>query len=452
MHRVLFVVYYFPPSGGPGVQRCLKFIRYLPRFGWEPLVLTVPETADFQVRDETLLGDVPSGLVIRRTRCPEPYGLYRALTRQRGAVSLDVSSQSAAERGPLRRLLRAARATILIPDGRMAWRPHAVRGGLDLRRAVGFDAIFSSGPPFTAHLIGRDLHRRTGCPWVADYRDPWTTATFYPARPRCARRIDERYESSCVHAATRTLVVGEEMAREFRRRHADVDPARFVVLPNGFDPADFADVPHAPPREFRITHAGSLFRGRAPEAFLAAIVDLMREHPGFAGRVRLCFAGRLDAEIRARLTRPPLDRVTELPGYLPHRESVALLRRSRLLLLAIGTDAQARSMVTGKIYEYLASGVPILALAPPDGDAARLIASTGTGWVFGPEDHAGVLAHLRSLWDQEHEREDDPSAVTAPRQFGCVRNEEEIRRYSRREQAHRLAEILQAACDGAATP
>lgn len=445
MRRVLFVVYYFPPSGGPGVQRCLKFIRYLPEFGWEPCVLTVPESADFQVRDASLLAEVPRGLIVRRTRCPEPYGLYRTLTGQRGPVSLDLASHSAQERRPLRRLLRALRATLFIPDGRMAWRPHAVRGGLDLLRTAGYDAILSSGPPFTCHLIGRELHRRTGRPWIADYRDPWTTATFYPARPRWARRIDERYEAACVREAARSLVVGEAMALEFRGRYAELDPQRFVVLPNGFDPADFTGVAYQAPREFRVTHSGSLFRGRAPEAFLQAVADLMTEREDFAERVRLCFAGRLDDEVRARLAAPPFERVAELPGYLPHRESVALLRRSRLLLLSTGADAQARSMVTGKVYEYLAAGVPILALAPPDGDAARLIASTGAGWVFAPEDRAGVLAHLRRLWQEECAREARAPAAGGPPQFGCVRDEAEIQRYSRREQTRRLADVLRDA-------
>lgn len=450
MRRVLFVVYYFPPSGGPGVQRCLKFIRYLPEFGWEPCVLTVPESADFQVRDATLLSEVPPGLIVRRTRCPEPYGLYRTLTGQRGPVSLDLTSHSSHERKPLRRLLRMFRATLFIPDGRMAWRPPAVRGGRALLRSPGYDAILSSGPPFTCHLIGRDLHRRTGRPWIADYRDPWTTATFYPARPRWARRIDERYEATCVREAARSLIVGEAMASEFRRRYPELDPERFVVLPNGFDPADFAGIAYRQPREFRITHSGSLFRGRAPEAFLQAVAELMAERADFAERVRLCFAGRLDDEVRARLGAPPFDRVAELPGYLAHRESVALLRRSRLLLLATGTDAQARSMVTGKVYEYLAAGVPILGLAPPDGDAARLIARTGAGWVFAPEDRAGMRAHLQRLWEQECLDGEETAEATAPPQFGCVRDELEIRRYSRREQTRRLAEVLEEAVTGAA--
>jgi glycosyltransferase involved in cell wall biosynthesis len=442
MRRVLFVVYYFPPSGGPGVQRALKFIRYLPQFGWEPLVLTVPETAEFQVRDESLRAEVAPGLRVVRARCPEPYGLYRALTGQRASVSLDVSSQSSAEGRPVRRLLRALRATLFSPDGRMAWRPHAVRAGSRLARDPGFDAIFSSGPPFTCHVIGRDLHRRTGRPWVADYRDPWTTATFYPARPGWARRVDERLEASCVREAARSVVVGDGMAEEFRRRYATIDPERFLVIPNGYDPADFEGVPHEPPDVFRITHAGSLFRGRAPEAFLAALADRMAERPDFAARLRLCFAGRLDEEIRARLARPPFDRAVELPGYLPHAQSVRLLRRSRLLLLATGSDAQSRSMVTGKIYEYLASGVPIVALAPPDGDAARLIARTGAGWVLDPDDRAGIGAHLRRLWDEESR---SGARTTEPAQFGLARDAREIERYSRREETRRLAEVLESA-------
>jgi glycosyltransferase involved in cell wall biosynthesis len=249
-----------------------------------------------------------------------------------------------------------------------------------------------------------------------------------------------------VRGAARSLVVGEEMAREFRRRYPDLPDGRFVVLPNGYDPADFAGVPYLAPPEFRVTHSGSLFRGRAPEAFLAAVADLMRRREDFARAVRICFAGRLDEGIRARLAEPPLDQAVELPGYLPHRESVALLRRSRLLLLATGSDAQARSMVTGKIYEYLASGVPILALAPRDGDAARLLARTGAGWAFDPEDREGVARQLRRIWDDAGAGGLGPAGT--PPQFGCVRDEAEIRSYSRREQARRLAGLLQSVTAG----
>ncbi len=446
MRRVLMILYYFPPSGGPGVQRGLKFVRYLPEFGWEPIVLTVGENADFMVRDETLCREIPPGLRVVRTRCPEFYGLYRTVTQQSGA-SLDVTSQSHGEQRPVRRMLRWLRGAIFVPDGRMAWTPFAVSAGVRLLRESRCQVIFSSGPPFTCHAIGRALHRRSRLPWVADYRDPWTTATFYPARPAFARKLDLRLEAACIRAAACNIAVGDGMVAELRRRYPDLPPERFRVIPNGYDPADFAHIPYQAPDTFRITHAGSLFRGRAPELFLQAIEELMGDEPGFAASVRLCFAGRIDGEVERRLTGSPLGPICELPGYLPHRQSIELLRRSRLLLLAVGTDAQSQSMVTGKLFEYLAAEVPILALAPQAGDAARLLARSGAGWVFAPDDGVGIREHLRGLWRAYRAAQAVGTDCAHPLQFGLTRNEEEIASYSRRELTRRLADSL-AACAG----
>jgi len=447
MRRVLFIVYYFPPSGGAGVQRGLKFLRYLPGFGWTPTVLTVRADAGFPVRDETLLAEIPEGLAVHRTRCPELYRLYRRASNQSKTTDLETASQSAGERRPLRRLLRGLRGALLIPDGRMLWRPFAVKEGMRILESQPHDIIFSSGPPFTCHLIGRDLHRASGLPWVADYRDPWTQATFYPARPAFARAIDLRLEASCVREADRMVMVGRGMAAEMLARYPGLDPERVAVIPNGWDEADFSGVPVRPPAELRITHAGSLFRGRIPAALFEILAAMMSREEDFAARLRLCFAGRVDDEARSLLSRPPFDRVAEMPGYLPHAESIALLRRSRLLLLATGTDAQSRNLVTGKIYEYLASGLPILALAPPDGDAARLVRETGAGWVIDPGDREGIGRRLEEIWRVERERPAGEAPAAAPL-FGLERDEAAIARYSRRELTRRLAELF-AGCDGA---
>jgi glycosyltransferase involved in cell wall biosynthesis len=432
MRRVLMILYYFPPSGGPGVQRGLKFVRYLSEFGWQPVVVTVRETASFPVRDETLLREIPAGLTVRRTRCPEFYDLYRALTGQRGITSLDITTMSAGERKPVRRLLRWLRAACFVPDGRIGWRPHAVRAGLQLRADPGYEAIFSSGPPFTSHLIGRELHRRTGIPWVADYRDPWTRAPFYPNRPGFARRLDERLEEACLAEAQRTVVVGEQMAAGLHEGHPQIPRERISVIPNGYDPADFEHVPILDDGTFRLTHTGSLFLARTPANLLAALETLLREEPGFAEHARLCLAGRTDADLIARVRGSALANIAELPGYLPHGESVAWLRRSRVLLLLIGRDAQAHTMVTGKVYEYLAAGAPILAIGPCDGDAAKLLARTRAGRIFEPDDAVGIREHLRELWRRF--RAGEPLAA-AP-------DAREIERYSRRELTRELARLL----------
>ncbi|MBD3237963.1 MAG: glycosyltransferase [Candidatus Eisenbacteria bacterium] len=442
VRRALFVLYYFPPSGGPGVQRGLKFVQYLPDYGWEPVVLTVPRDAHFPVRDESLCAEVPVDLIVRRTRCPEFYGIYRALMGQRGAAPLDIATHGSQETRGIARFLRWLRGALFVPDGRAAWKPFAVAAGTRMIRELGVDLIFSSGPPFTCHLIGRRLQQRSGLPWVADYRDPWTEATFYPPRPPCARRRDQRLESDCLHGAERSIVVGRGMASDFLQRYPDLSPERLVVIPNGYDASDFRDVPFASSESLRITHTGSVFAARSPQAFLDAVADLLRQEPGFAQRVRLTFAGRLDPQLQRQLARAPYDAITELPGYLPHAESIRLLRASSLLLLLIGSDAQARSMVTGKLFEYLASGVPILALGPGDGEAARLLRETGAGWVYEPHDREALRMRLREVWRTHQHTTTQSGAPHQPLQFGLQRRGSAIEGYSRRALTERLAALF----------
>ncbi len=439
--RVLFVLYYFPPAGGAAVQRALKQLRYLPEFGWEPVVLTVERDASYPVRDPALEAEVPAGLVVRRTRCPEPHALYRRLTGQSSGTDLDIVTQSAGESGWRRRFSRAVRATLFVPDARIGWLPFATRAGLRLVRETGCEAIFSSGPPFTCHLIGRALARRTRLPWIADYRDPWTQATFYPQRPGWVRAIDERLERSCVREAARSITVGEGMAHQLRDPSPETAPERVVVIPNGYDPDEFADIPYDPPKELRITHSGSLFHNRIPHAFFDAVEDLLAEDPAAEADLRLHFAGRLDQAVLDLLNRNAWKRITSTRGFLPHHENLKLLRRSRVLLLLIGTDAQSKTMVTCKVYEYIAAGVPILAVGPPDGDAASVLRQTGTGWIFAHDDRAGLKGKLRQLLE-EHRRHPAAAGASEPARFGLDPDPVAIEGYSRREQTRRLASLL----------
>ncbi len=441
MRRILFILYYFPPAGGAGVQRGLKFLRYLPEFGWEPVVLTVPEDASYPVRDEQLLEEIPDGLVVKRSRCPEPYGIYRKLTGQSRGVDVDIVSQTGATEPWQRRLSRWVRATLFVPDGRVGWLPFGIRDGLALVRTHGCERIFSSGPPFTCHLIGRGIARRTSLPWIADYRDPWTQATFYPRRPALSKRIDRSLERSCVRRAAYSVTVGNGMATQLRERYPEVDPERVVVIPNGYDVPEFERVPHRPPRKLVLTHSGSLFYNRIPHAFFEAVEQLLAEDPGAAQTLRLRFAGRIDEAARARLKSPPLAEITELQGHLSHRDNLGLLRESACLLLLIGTDAQAKTMVTCKVYEYLASGVPILAVGPPAGDAAALLSETGSGWVFRHDDPSGIKAKLRTLLDEFTCTE----PTGAPHLFDLSPCAEAVSRYSRRSQAGALAALFDKA-------
>jgi glycosyltransferase involved in cell wall biosynthesis len=299
----------------------------------------------------------------------------------------------------------------------------------------------SSGPPFTSHLIGGLLHERTGVPWIADFRDPWTHAPFYPERPAMMRRIDQRLERWTARTATRTIAVNRGILEDLAARHGPLDRERLVTIPNGYDEADFEGLPRTDPGRLTIVHSGSLFASRDPVALREALADLCATEPGFAEEVEVHLAGRNDAEVEEAFSRPPLDRIVRTPGYLPHDQSLALLRSAHLCLLLVGIERMNTGMLTGKIFEYLGSGTPILAFAP-EGEASELIRRSRAGFVLDPRDRDGAKALLRDLWrryrlGERRFAEPDPEVVAS---------------YSRRRLAERLAGILDEITAGVAGP
>lgn len=426
---VLMVAYYFPPAGGPGVQRVLKFAKYLPEFGWMPAVLTVREDAEYPVRDPSLIADVPEGVRIERTPITEFYRFYRGATRT--ATPLDGTPRSPHE-GLAARLLRAVRAGVFIPDGRVGWIPHAIRPGLRLARATGASAILSSGPPFTTNLIGGLIHRRSGLPWVQDFRDPWTRAPFYPKRPAPARLLDERLERWTIRHAARTLAVNRSMVEDFRTRYPEISPERLVTLPNGFDEADFEGIERIEPRKLTFVHTGTMYLARDPRGLREAMSALCAEEEGFSDGVELILAGRVDAELVDLFRAPPLDRVVRFEGYVEHGESLRLLRSAHYCLLFVGEEPQVRGMLTGKLFEYLGSGTPILAIAPGDGEAAAVIRECRAGEIIEPADFAGAKGWIRHAWRRHRSGE----------QSGAPPDVARISEFGRRRLTGRLAAIL----------
>jgi glycosyltransferase involved in cell wall biosynthesis len=432
LRPVLVVSYYFPPSGGPGVQRVLKFVRYLPAFGYRPVVLTVPETAAFPLLDRSLASEIPPEAKVVRSPIREFYGLYRAAAGSGPSTGRENLVTTARPGEGLRgRVVHGLRAALFIPDGRMGWLPGGTHAGLRAIREEGVEVILASGPPFTAHWIARRLADRTGLPLVLDFRDPWTRAPFYPRRPGPSRVLDERLELSCLRRADAVLTVNRDIRDDLLTRHPSLEAARFHLVPNGYDPADFRGRSWDPQPEWTLTHTGTLPGDRLPAGFIAALRRLMAEDPQAAARLRIRMIGRRNPELERRLSEPPLDSLIRFEGYLPHAESVQALLESRLLLLFIEEGPRAAGILTGKLFEYLGSGAPVLALAP-EGEAAELVRRVGAGRVVRGGDEDAVLAALRE-------------AVAAfragARAFGESRREM-VEEYARPALTARLAGIL----------
>ncbi|GAB5534742.1 MAG: glycosyltransferase [Rubricoccaceae bacterium] len=430
MIRLLVVTYYFPPAGGAGVQRATKWVKYLPEMGVEPVVLTVREGA-YPHRDETLVQEV-AGTEVHRTAALDPFGLYGALTgRTREQAVAERTGRVGDSPALAERFARWARGNIFIPDARAGWVPFALAEARRIHRDHPVDAVLTTGPPHSVHLTGRRLKRTLGVPWVADFRDPWTSMNYYEDLPMTApvRAFDKRLEQSVLQSADAVVTVSPALARQLDADGALV-PGTVQVIHNGADDADFEDVETVRTDAFVLAHIGSLYAARNPVALWEAIRTLQAE--GEIGRLVIRLVGRVGPEVEeaAEDTGAPVERVP----YVEHDEAVREMMRSALLLLSIepfeSVEAE-RGVITGKLYEYLASSRPVLALGPEDGDAADILTRTDGGAMHARDDVAAIARTLQShytAWERG-----------AP-QTGATW--ESVKPYSRREGTVHLTRIL----------
>jgi glycosyltransferase involved in cell wall biosynthesis len=429
LRRVLFLAYYFPPRGGGGVQRSLKFCRYLPAHGWAATVVTGPEGSqtDWGPSDVSLAGDVPVDVEVRRVPGPEP------------AVSGGLRSRSI-------RWLR-------LEEQFSRW---WVEGSIAAGRGVLGDAeaICASMSPFETGTAAARLARESGKPWIADLRDPWALDEWLLFPTRVHRWLELRRMRATLGSAAAVVMNTPEAALQVRRHVPELRSKPVVAIPNGFDAADFAGPrPERDDRAFRIVHAGNVFPfrdsrlallgrrllggslpglevdARSHLYLLEAVEALRAARPTLGSRVEVHLAGPLPAGVRAGL--PPW---VKAHGFLPHGETVALLRSADLLFLPMhGLPPGVRSrIVPGKTYEYLASRTPILA-AVPEGDARDLLAESGSVFLCAPKE----VGAMRRIVAEELERRERGAPAPAPR-------EDVLRRYERRELTTRLVEVLDA--------
>lgn len=429
--RVLVIAYYFPPSGGPGVQRVLKHVKYLPEFGWEPVVLTVRE-GEFPARDPSLLEEIPEGIHVERTPILEPYSLYRLLTRRKTPIDIHVLTTTSRHHSFAERLAQWIRATFFIPDARIGWLLTAVPAGKRLIRRFGISALYSSSPPYTCSLIARQLKRWSGLPWIAGFRDPWTGFLTTPRRWWLPAAIDRLLEHSVFAEADLVEYAWEGIAEDALRKYPELPPTKFVYIPNGFDPADYPNPTQQRNERFTITYSGSLYGRRNPAVLLQALEILARQGVLSPTDICLRIVGRCGEEVVETLRRSPFFASVELIPYVPHRQSLQYVVSADLLLLVVDEAEDSHAIVPGKVFEYLGSGKPILAIAPHSSAVERLLHETGSGIVVDrtePEQCAHIVERFYRSWQTNTE------PPLSPRW-------DRIRRYERRTAAQQLARLL----------
>lgn len=396
--RVLMIAHHFPPAGGSGSNRALAFARYLPEYGWQPLIIT-PGAAWAINRDDELLAQLPPAVRVLRTRSfeatpgsrPLPLGEGRGEGYVRPRVAHPPISAVRSNLGHLKRF----------PDAHLGWLPFALAAA----RAQDYDVAYSSSGPFTSHLVGLILKRLKKRPWVAELRDGWYhwNRAIFPDYPAWRNVLERRLEAAAIHTADRVVLVTERMAETFRGHYPKVPRDRFAVVSNGFDPAQFqlpAPVERAP--GWAVLHAGALYYGRSLATFLDAVRRLIEADVHFASQFRLTLLGTLDGRAQAEISRSGLAAHVRVGRQVNHAAALAAMTSADALLLVANTTPGAEATVPGKLFEYLAVGRPILAVAPIDSSTADIISQTGGGWLAPAGDSAAIACVLRQAFEAHH--------------------------------------------------
>jgi glycosyltransferase involved in cell wall biosynthesis len=432
--NVLQIAYYYPPMGGAGVQRALKFSKYLGEFGVRTVVLAAHDPG--YVSDASLAAEIPAAVAVHRV---EHRPLLQRLMARRahasaGAAIEPPAQPSSATRAWLRDAALSTYAALRFPDDKSDWARSALQRARQLVRDERIDLIFSSAPPMSAHWLASRLARETALPWVADYRDLWTDNPAYAA-PGWRRALDQRSESAWLKRAAGVVTVTPSWQQRFTQRLGAACPVAFI--PNGYDEADFAALPlvrHAD-GAFRLVHTGTFYGPRDPGTLLDAVDRYLSASVPGAKPLRLRLIGNMGSRFDSRLARfgAAHPGVVERVAYLPHREALAEMMAADALLLVVGAGqagkhkAVVAGTLPGKIFEYLRASRPILLLGDEQGDAAQIVRAHAAGWVVEETRPDRIAEALRTM-------------LSAPASASLDGGD--VRRYERRELSRQLAGFL----------
>jgi hypothetical protein len=450
MRRLLMVAYTFPPVAGVGIERTLKHVTYLPELGWSPVVIA-PSDPGYRLVDPATLERVPAGTEVHRARSLEPAHLRRALGRlvrrgrstgaAAGTADAGAPARRAAERGGARHLLEAAwRAYVRVaffPDEQLLWAPAAIAAGIGADEADPVDAIYSSGPPWTSHLVAAALQGITGLPWVADFRDPWIGNAYAAPLPSPHRAVRAALERMIVERAAASVFASDGVRGEYAERYPDL-AARFTTIHNGYDLADIAASAGQPVRDdahdgsFRLLFTGSMQYLPEFTLFADGMGLLLARRPELRDRLRVQLVGWLSPEVEKAAARrlPALAPTVERLGFQPKSRTLGLLRGADAALVLLAPGPGREHVASAKLFDYLGLDRRILAVAPP-GEVRRILAELDWGVGVDPTPQGFADGVERLLAEPApDDRPADPD-----------------RRFERRTLSRRLAELLDRVAD-----
>lgn len=434
MKRVLIITYYWPPSGGSGVQRWLKMSKYLPEYGWQPVIYTT-ENAEYPIIDHSLEKDIAPNIEVIRRPITEPYSAYKKFLgiNKDETVKMGFIQEKEKDKNWKSDLSLWVRGNFFIPDARCGWVKPSVKYLKEYLNEHPVDAIISTGPPHSMHLIAMRLKEELGLPWIADFRDPWTEIDYYNDLhlTAWADRKHHRLEREVLTKADKVVTVAPDGARRLGR----LGNRNVRTIYNGFDRDDDTQTPVNLSEQFTITYLGVLSKIQNPSNLWQALAELIKEDGGFDKSLKINMIGQIDSAVVSSINENGLTQHVAYSPYMPHDQVSAVHRSSTLLLLLLMPDSEprAKGLLTGKLFEYMASGRPILCIGPEDGDAARILRETGAGQTVSFGNKEKMKEALKNLYQRY--LENDLQGNTNPK----------VENYSRQVMTQQYAALLNQA-------
>ena len=392
MKKILVITYYWPPASGPGVQRFLKFVKYFSSFGVHPTILTV-KNGSYSSVDASLMEDVPMEVTTFKTKAIEPFAMYNLLRGKKGK-SVEVGMGNIKNPTSLfGKISRYIRSNYFIPDARVGWNSYATKEAINICKRDGIDTIITTGPPHSTHLIGMYLKNNVdGIKWIADLRDPWTSIYYekYLKRSEKSARRNQELENDVLATADHIVVVSQGMEKEFQERAKSIS-----VIPNGFDGADMKASASGVSKKFAISHIGNFKSNQNIRVFWEALSQLCQEDIHFNKHFTLKLTGVVNEEIREAIGKNDLNRHVEYEDFVKHDIAVTKMVNSNLLYLPIPQAESNQLILTGKIFEYMASHTPILSVGPINGNAATILADCERGEMFDYENIQSIKSRIK---------------------------------------------------------
>jgi glycosyltransferase involved in cell wall biosynthesis len=392
--KVLIITYYWPPAGGPGVQRWLKFVKYLPEYDIDPVVYC-PENPNYPIIDESLVNEIPNNITILKQPINEPYGLASIFSK---GSSKKISSgviPKAKKQSFIEKTMLYVRGNFFIPDARKNWVKPSVEFLSNYIKEHQIETIITTGPPHSLHLIGLQLKASLGVKWFADFRDPWTTIGYHKdlKLTESSKAKHLSLEQKVLNTADQIIVTSNHTKNEFQTKTKQP----ITVITNGYDSHNVRV--EGKDEKFTLSHIGSLLSERNPVVLWEALSELIKENKAFSEVFRLQLVGVVSNDVIESINKNGLKNYVDVVGYVSHDDALKFQMKSQLLLLIEIDSEDTKAIIAGKVFEYLISETPILAMGPKDADVEKIITSTNTGTYFSYNQKAELKLQLLTYFE-----------------------------------------------------